>query len=268
MVSFSGKMSLTPEDDVLMSLNFNTKESKHHIDISGLAFAEVLQALYQASKPLKWGMNAPQSPLSKQEAALLVEKNRKGGPWIDYLNGRPLKLDFKGITTTLNIELYDKYNGGTGRAHQVICDLRKCKSSSLPDKHEKIQSEVQGNFSLFKKHLGNQFTDERLKEMARYQAQYDNDSGPTRVKRKPYARLGKLNELTFTDKETLGPNPDFHALETNGKGVFVQQIVNAFSPNKSLIYHCYNAEGLRMVKEKSTKNGCPYKTFKGKLHRT
>lgn len=81
--------------------------SKELIDISKLDKAEVLTALYNASKQQGMGFLNPRGrePLSKQEAAELLKQTT----YFDYLAGRVMKVDLS--EDMLDPGLYDRDNG-------------------------------------------------------------------------------------------------------------------------------------------------------------
>ena len=59
------------------------------IDLTGLDKAEVLAALYNASRPLGMGfIHYDPAPMGKEEAAEYLE----GGTYFDYLKGRVMKI--------------------------------------------------------------------------------------------------------------------------------------------------------------------------------
>jgi hypothetical protein len=76
------------------------------IDISELNKADVLAALYNNSRPQGMGfMHHNSSAMSAKEAAEILER----GTYIDYLNGRVMKVDLSG--EELDPYLYDRDNG-------------------------------------------------------------------------------------------------------------------------------------------------------------
>ena len=89
------------------------------INLIDLDKAEVLAALYNASRPLGMGFISYDSkPMTKEEAAVFLEKTT----YFDYLNGRVMKIDLSG--DELNPRLYDRDNG-EGAAWRVIETLRR-----------------------------------------------------------------------------------------------------------------------------------------------
>jgi hypothetical protein len=88
------------------------------IDISGIDKAEVLAALYNASKPQGMGfMHYDSSPMTAEEARELLA----GGTHFDYLKGRVMKINLGG--DQLDEWAYDRDNG-VGAAAAVISTLR------------------------------------------------------------------------------------------------------------------------------------------------
>lgn len=87
------------------------------IDISKKDKAEVLAALYNASKPLGLGyLHFDPRPMSKEEARQLLAETT----YFDYLKGRVMKVRLDG--TTLDERLYDRDNG-PGAAERAIAQL-------------------------------------------------------------------------------------------------------------------------------------------------
>ena len=89
------------------------------INLIGLDKAEVLAALYNASRPLGTGfLHYDSKPMTKEEAAMFLEKTT----YFDYLKGRVMKIDLSG--DELAPGLYDRDNG-EGAAWRVIETLRR-----------------------------------------------------------------------------------------------------------------------------------------------
>lgn len=87
------------------------------IDISKHNKAQVLAALYNASKPLGMGfLHSTPAPLGEQEAAELLKRQT----YFDYLKGRVMKVDLLG--DALDPFLYDRDNG-QGAALRAISGL-------------------------------------------------------------------------------------------------------------------------------------------------
>ena len=94
------------------------------IDISKLDKAEVLAALYNASKQQGMGFMQSRgaSGMTKEEAASEIEavKSANGKIRFDYLNGRVMKVEIGG--DTLEPWLYDRDNG-PGAAERALAGL-------------------------------------------------------------------------------------------------------------------------------------------------
>jgi len=98
------------------------------IDITGLSKASVLAALYNNATPRGMGwMTAimdgrqPFDPMTEEEAEKYIAN---GGPLdIDYLQGRPLKVDLRN-DDGFEEWLYDRDNG-KGAAQEAIDSIRR-----------------------------------------------------------------------------------------------------------------------------------------------
>ncbi len=91
------------------------------IDISKLDRADVLAALYNASKPQGLGfLHATPDDMTSSEAATLLESQ----DYFDYLKGRVMKIDLSGSASLegLRSALYDRDNG-PGAALRAIQPL-------------------------------------------------------------------------------------------------------------------------------------------------
>lgn len=87
------------------------------IDISKLDKAEVLAALFNASRPLGMGFFQPHAAsMTREEAAHLLSEN----DYFDYVRGRVMKVDLSG--DTLRTALYDRDNG-RGAAADALAPL-------------------------------------------------------------------------------------------------------------------------------------------------
>lgn len=97
------------------------------IDISKFDKAEVLAALYNASKPQGLGfLHYTPEPMSREQAAELLEPPRDC-PWplsFDYLKGRVMKVDLSG--DSFNEWGYDRDNGD-GAASRALANLKPVK---------------------------------------------------------------------------------------------------------------------------------------------
>lgn len=93
------------------------------IDISGLNRADVLAALYNASKPLGLGfLHFTPEPMTREEANALLG----GETYFDYLKGRVMKVDLG--SDHLDPRLYDR-DYGTGAAERAIDAIRPRKEA-------------------------------------------------------------------------------------------------------------------------------------------
>jgi len=90
------------------------------IDISGLDKAEVLAALFNASKQQGMGFCDPTGarPMSVEDARQYTE--RGGEQYYDYLRGRVMKVDIS--KDQLSPRLYDRDNG-QGAAERALKPL-------------------------------------------------------------------------------------------------------------------------------------------------
>jgi len=95
------------------------------IDISGLDKAEVLAALFNASKQQGLGrMNlSGAKPMTVEEAREFTDANH---PYYDYLRGRVMKVDIRG--SELDPRLYDRDNGQGAAARALQPLLNKVTS--------------------------------------------------------------------------------------------------------------------------------------------
>lgn len=88
------------------------------IQLTGLNKADVLAALYNASKPLGMGsLHYDPKPMDRAEAEGLLNQ----GSYFDYLKGRVMKVDLSG--DTLDPWLYDRDNG-EGAAQRAISRIK------------------------------------------------------------------------------------------------------------------------------------------------
>lgn len=95
------------------------------VNIKGLDKIEVLDALYQASHPQGMGMmHYIPGGLSDEDKNHLRNdcKNIGKFPYVDYLNGRVMKVDLNG--DEFDERLFDR-DCGAGSAHRAIVGLVK-----------------------------------------------------------------------------------------------------------------------------------------------
>ncbi len=104
------------------------------IDLAGLRKADVLAALYNASRPQEMGfLSYDPEPMTPDEARQLLEITS----YFDYIKGRVMKVNLDG--DELNPRLYDQDNGG-GAAEAAIEFVRSGAGSASPElaaTHEK-----------------------------------------------------------------------------------------------------------------------------------
>jgi len=93
--------------------------AQNEISLVGVDKAEVLAALYNASKPLGMGFLAfDPAPMTRDEAAVILESSHTG--YVDYCKGRVMKVDLS--RDVLDPRLYDRDNG-PGAALRAIRHL-------------------------------------------------------------------------------------------------------------------------------------------------
>lgn len=113
------------------------------VDITGLDKAEVLAALYNASRPLRLGFDAYDStPMTVEEAGELLKETTH----FDYVNGRVMKVSLS--EDTFESWLYDRDNGENA-ASQVIESLRTASDANnelIRDKHASGTAEAASEF--------------------------------------------------------------------------------------------------------------------------
>lgn len=97
---------------------------KTTIDISKMGKADVLAALYNASKQQGMGFMHARGrlPMTVSEAAEEIEAMKPYGTYFDYLHGRIMKVDIGG--DYLDPGLYDRDNG-EGAAERALQSLRQ-----------------------------------------------------------------------------------------------------------------------------------------------
>lgn len=98
------------------------------ISITGLDKAEVLAALFNASRPLGLGfLQYDPKPMTADEARRFLEKSC----YFDYLNGRVMKLDLS-RDDQIDERLYDRDNG-PGAGARAIESLHAGKGTAPPE---------------------------------------------------------------------------------------------------------------------------------------
>lgn len=108
------------------------------ISIAGLEKADVLAALYNASRPQGMGFMhyTPEAMSSKEAAEILAD-----GDYFDYLKGRVMKISLSG--SEFNERVYDRDNG-TGAAAAAINAVRNgmVNAPELQEMHAKGREEA------------------------------------------------------------------------------------------------------------------------------
>ena len=100
-----------------------------NISLEGLNKAEVLAALYNASKPLGMGfLHYNPTPMTTEEAEVLLESRT----YFDYLNGRVMKIDLS--DDELDPWLYDRDNG-QGAALRAIEAMMAGNTAAIQEAH-------------------------------------------------------------------------------------------------------------------------------------
>lgn len=101
------------------------------IDITGMDKADVLAALYNASRPQGMGyLHYTPTPMTKEEAAELLggkttechTSGYRSPTYFDYLNGRVMKVDLS--KDQFDERLYDRDNGN-GAASRALEKVMK-----------------------------------------------------------------------------------------------------------------------------------------------
>ena len=120
----------------------DTVVERTQVSTEGLTDAEVLLALYNASRVVGMGIfSATSEPLTLEHCEAILEfgtspdygdagqclKPREGGAWIDYLYGKPLKVELNG-SGSFDPWGFDRDNGGPGSAQRVIDEARRAKN--------------------------------------------------------------------------------------------------------------------------------------------
>lgn len=92
----------------------------HTVSIVGLNKADVLAALYNASRPQGMGfLHYNPTPMTREQAQAILDRDQTN---FDYLSGRVMKLDLS--SDDVNVWAYDRDNGA-GTAERAINSLRE-----------------------------------------------------------------------------------------------------------------------------------------------
>jgi hypothetical protein len=94
------------------------------MNIAGMPRVKILQALYRNAQPFGLGKlhYKPNHELSDGEAITLIVTSNNG--FVDYVYGRPIKVQFLNVSDILCTQDYNQYNG-ENLAETVIEHLRK-----------------------------------------------------------------------------------------------------------------------------------------------
>lgn len=130
------------------------------ISLKGLNKAEVLAALYNASRPLGMGfMHYDPKPMTKEEAADFLSH----GTYFDYLKGRIMKIDLS--RDELDPRLYDRDNG-PGAAEKAISALVRSGDVNPTDIQETHRKGTVESAEETQSHLGDKSTVKESKGVA------------------------------------------------------------------------------------------------------
>ena len=97
------------------------------LDISKLNKADVLAALYNASKPQGMGFLhfTPEDMTREEAAGVLTAHTHNGRTYVDYLKGRIMKVDLSPGNPNFETHLYDRDNGeGAAEAAVATCSVQ------------------------------------------------------------------------------------------------------------------------------------------------
>lgn len=93
------------------------------INIEGIDRASLIAELHNGASPLGMGwLHAKPAMTAEQVAEQLGERLTEEEIYLDYFNGRPLKVAIG--KTTMTTRLYDR-DAGQGRAAEIVAALRK-----------------------------------------------------------------------------------------------------------------------------------------------
>jgi hypothetical protein len=121
--------------------------SDEKINIKDLNRADVLAALYNASKPQGMGfMHYDPTPMRREEAEALLKQGKR----FDYLKGRVMKVELSG--NEFDPWGYDRDNG-PGSAKAALNSLRGLKDTNTPQiqkmhKESTFESAIEANKGL------------------------------------------------------------------------------------------------------------------------
>lgn len=96
--------------------------SNEKIDITGLDKADVLAALYNASRPLGLGfLHYTPGDMPHEQAVALIGERAPHGSYFDYVQGRVIKVKLD--DDSFDPWLYDRDNG-QGAAERAVANVR------------------------------------------------------------------------------------------------------------------------------------------------
>lgn len=96
--------------------------NENTVDITGLDKADVLAALYNASRPLGMGfLHYTPGGMPHEQAVALIGEREPYGSYFDYVQGRVIKVNLSG--DSFDPWLYDRDNG-YGAAERAIASVR------------------------------------------------------------------------------------------------------------------------------------------------
>jgi hypothetical protein len=101
---------------------------QQYVSFAGIDPAELVHALYLATRPLGMGHLHDKPNLTVDEVRAVISKCEDNGlVYFDYLFGRPLKLTLELKEERFRHRLYDR-DAGAGCAQEVVDDLRRKKA--------------------------------------------------------------------------------------------------------------------------------------------
>jgi hypothetical protein len=119
--------SAFPDDETYEKAVESSKTARNYgqvptdiIDISGLDKCEVLFALYEAKQPIGMGLLAARDDITLEDVRAVFGKSPF--PYVDYMYGRPMKVDLDG--DTFDGRLYDR-DSSPGQARRIVEALRR-----------------------------------------------------------------------------------------------------------------------------------------------
>lgn len=103
-------------------------DDQQYVSFAGIDPAELVHALYLATRPLGMGHLHDKPNVTVDEIREVIsERDDEGRVHFDYLFGRPLKLTLELKEERFRHRLYDR-DAGAGCAQDVVDDLRRRKA--------------------------------------------------------------------------------------------------------------------------------------------